>query len=105
MPARRTRITELHAEWVEQDRRVVGVRFVCPNCRACTIGVLFENPPDGGAPAPNVQKPHNNAGRRWQRTGDTLETLTIRPSIDASAYGCWHGFVTNGAAHLPSDPP
>lgn len=106
MPSKRTPLAELHAEWVEQRHRIVGMRFVCPNCRACTIGVLFENPPDGGPPASDDKgKPHNNGGRRWHRTGETLETLTLRPSIDASSWGCWHGEVTSGVAHLPGDPP
>lgn len=32
----------------------------------------------------------------WGRTGETFETLTLSPSIDASASGHWHGFVTGG---------
>ena len=31
---------------------------------------------------------------RWRIVGgDSLETLTLEPSIDA---GCWHGHITNG---------
>jgi hypothetical protein len=37
-------------------------------------------------------------GYAWQRAGETFETLTLSPSVDASAAGCWHGFVTNGEA-------
>jgi hypothetical protein len=36
-------------------------------------------------------------GCLWQRTGDTFETLSLSPSVDASRAGCWHGFLTNGA--------
>ncbi len=34
----------------------------------------------------------------WQRTGDTFETLTLTPSVDAASHGVghWHGFITNG---------
>jgi hypothetical protein len=32
----------------------------------------------------------------WQRTGDDFATMSITPSIDASACGHWHGFITNG---------
>lgn len=32
----------------------------------------------------------------WGRTGDDFETLSITPSIDASAAKHWHGFITNG---------
>lgn len=28
--------------------------------------------------------------------GASFETLTVTPSIDASASGNWHGFITNG---------
>lgn len=31
----------------------------------------------------------------WSVTGD-FTNLTVRPSIDASAAGHWHGFITNG---------
>jgi hypothetical protein len=42
---------------------------------------------DGGAP-------HGGLGHLWQRTGNTFETLTLTPSIDASPD--WHGYVTSG---------
>ena len=32
----------------------------------------------------------------WTRSGDDFETLSVQPSIDASASGHWHGFITNG---------
>jgi hypothetical protein len=32
----------------------------------------------------------------WNRVGDDFATMSITPSIDASASGHWHGFVTNG---------
>ncbi len=35
----------------------------------------------------------------WKRgSGDTFETLTLTPSIDANVdiAGHWHGFITNG---------
>jgi hypothetical protein len=36
--------------------------------------------------------------RGWQRTGDTFETLTLRPSIlRMGSDSCgWHGFITDG---------
>ncbi len=34
----------------------------------------------------------------WHRVaGDTFDTLTLSPSVDASRAGCWHGCVTGGA--------
>jgi hypothetical protein len=35
-------------------------------------------------------------GHLWTRTGETFETLSLSPSVDASPAGCWHGFVQNG---------
>lgn len=32
----------------------------------------------------------------WQFSGQDFETLTVSPSIDASASGHWHGNITNG---------
>ncbi len=40
------------------------------------------------------------AGRKFigwaMKDGPIFETMTITPSIDASASGHWHGFITNG---------
>ncbi|MDH4164469.1 MAG: DUF6527 family protein [Nitrospirota bacterium] len=32
----------------------------------------------------------------WTFQGNDFNTLTVTPSIDASASGNWHGFITNG---------
>lgn len=32
----------------------------------------------------------------WSFTGNDFATLTVTPSIDASASGNWHGWITNG---------
>ena len=32
----------------------------------------------------------------WKFSGKDFSTLTVTPSIDASASGNWHGFITNG---------
>jgi hypothetical protein len=46
---------------------------------------------------------HEHTGRfadqpmkRWHRSGETFETLTLTPSIDTSEHGHWHGNVTDG---------
>lgn len=72
-------------------REGVGVHFDCPCGRPeegdhSGVFVYVDPPLDGGAPV----------DRAWKRTGDTFETLTLRPSIQRIG-GCgWHGFVTNG---------
>lgn len=41
-----------------------------------------------------------NQGCGWKITGGienaTFETMTVTPSLDGSAGGLWHGFITNG---------
>lgn len=32
----------------------------------------------------------------WTRVGDDFATMSCTPSVDASASGHWHGFITNG---------
>ena len=41
-------------------------------------------------------------GATWRRTGDTIETLTLRPSVLRLSDCRWHGFVTN-AKLSPAD--
>lgn len=33
---------------------------------------------------------------RWQVSGDSLENLTLTPSVDVGTTSCWHGYITNG---------
>lgn len=73
----------------DRDRDGMGVSFWCPCCRKVRIAVFFANPIDG--------KPPSDDHKLWTRSGETYETLTLTPSIDASAHGHWHGFIRNGA--------
>lgn len=72
------------------ERRGVGVQFDCPCGCDSPCFVPFSNPIDGGPP--------HDEPRGWKRTGDTLETLTLEPSILRSKpFGCgWHGWIRNG---------
>lgn len=91
-------LTDLDPGWFStgDGRNGMGVTFDCPHCAATgayqKLGIWFANPIDGGPAAPPGVEPKP----RWQRTGETFETLTITPSIDASASGHWHGWITNG---------
>ncbi len=100
----------------DENRHGMAVTFDCPHCMKCPtcadlatyqtpdgrlwcsrahswraqrLGVWFANPIDGLPPT-------DDAERLWQRTGDTFETLSLSPSIDASARGHWHGCITDG---------
>jgi hypothetical protein len=101
------RLTDLDPHWLTcaPGRSGMGISFECPRCRDQRLGVWFKNPLDGGPPAP----PEEGPKPRWVRTGDTFETLTLTPSIDASCCtGCvlgpdgkptghWHGYITDGS--------
>lgn len=87
------RLIELDPRWTthEKGRTGQGLVFLCPACRTHFIGIHFANPLDGGAPL-HVPLGHPNP-HRWERTGDTLDTITLLPCINTK---CWYGFVTNG---------
>ena len=90
----RIRLVDLAPRWWTErhDRRGMGVSFLCPHCRQSRIVVAFDNPLDGGPPT-SLSKVHH------QRAGETFDDLTIRPSIDHSTRGHWHGHVTSGDVH------
>lgn len=108
------RLTDLEPRWfAEVGRQGQGVTFLCPHCRGCRLAVTFKNPTDLGAPHPlnkygvlgESLAPNHSLDERknivppgylWEREGETFETLTLRPSVDASPAGHWHGFVTDG---------
>lgn len=73
-----------------ENRHGMAISFDCPHCRETRLAVWFANPIDGGPPT-------DDASHLWQRSGDDFDSLTLTPSVDASAHGHWHGFITNGA--------
>lgn len=85
------KLTQLEPKWwADSGRHGQGIRFNCPHCYEFIIAIAFANPLDGG---PAYDAPDMLT---WQRTGETFETLTLSPSIDASKLGHWHGHVVNG---------
>lgn len=100
------RLTELDPRWFTfahpadgVDIRI-GLTFLCPHCRVQRLGVAFTPAidPAGMIPKFGIQLEK----MAWQRQGDTFDTLTITPSIDASHAatmgfeGHWHGYITSG---------
>jgi hypothetical protein len=64
-------------------------------------GICFDEPAKGVRlciPFRNRGVPdHINGGQQWEVvSGSSFADLTLSPSIDASKYGLWHGFITNG---------
>lgn len=105
------RLVDLEPRWVAEfsapDDTKQGVSFLCPHCRARRLAIFFDLPICGAPPA-NLKQVHRDVHENdyladhhigrvlWHREGDSFETLTLTPSIDASAWGCWHGFITKG---------
>lgn len=106
------RLTDLDPRWAVDADIVIGgvsrhydgrqgmaVSFECPCCvqreretgdkKVTRLAVWFANPIDGLPPT-------DDAEHLWQRSGESFEALTLSPSIDASKFGHWHGFITNG---------
>lgn len=98
------KLIELDPRWIgEKGRNGMGITFDCPCCNGETrIGVYFKNPVDGGAPRTVEQRTFKDKNGKvkvqplWQRTGNTFDVLTLKPSINASEDKHWHGHVTNG---------
>jgi hypothetical protein len=92
------KITDLAARFMnDSDGNVgVGVEMDCPCGSHCCLPlyVPFAVALDG--------KPTAHGDRGWQRSGDTLETLTLTPSVQrlprAGETCAWHGYITNGEA-------
>lgn len=71
-------------------REGIGIMFDCPCGTPDEVVYVDIDPPLDGGPALRESR------HRWQRTGETFETLTLSPSIQ-KLDGCkWHGWVRNG---------
>jgi hypothetical protein len=112
------RLVDLNPVWVDlpsENRRGLGVFFDCMIGshfdKKCTIRnmILFANPLDGGSPwpgesrslilklSPEEEQRYEIAGcgtSRWQRQGETFETLSMQPSVNA--HSCGHYTLSNG---------
>lgn len=113
------RLSTLAPRWVAEYTAPAdakqGVGFLCPHCQITRLVVFFDVPICGNPPAAIVREgetlqAHMDQAEHghledyhigkilWHREGDTFETLTLTPSIDASKFGCWHGYITAGEA-------
>lgn len=89
------RLADLNPEFLGDStgRKGVGVQLDCPclSDKCMRLYVPFDVALDG--------TPTGHGERGWKRTGDTVETLTLSPSIQRirSHDTCdWHGFIENG---------
>lgn len=95
------KLTELEPRWIHPNLFV----FLCPHCRE--ILLTCKNVPMAfgdqcklyeanlGEDDWNQRVVPSRAEFAWGISGD-FENMTVTPSIDASASGHWHGFITNG---------
>ena len=103
------RLVDLEPHWLEWEGRRVGIMLKCPHCQTTWLSCFFEQMPVlNGGKEPNqfalfekiVDDAHEVVPCRkdfaWTRDGDDFATMTIKPSLDASASGHWHGVIQGG---------
>jgi uncharacterized protein DUF6527 len=121
------RLSSLLPCWLIRNGERIGLVFLCPHCVAtqaakptpvssfcipspavigwpedsgqCTIFDKLTKQPDSPYAGydPEEFVPCRK-GIAWNFAGSDFDTLSVTPSIDASASGHWHGFITNGEA-------
>lgn len=75
-----------------------GLLIYCPCGGGHCIMIPFANPFNAPKLPPDFG-PLSRDGTshpRWNVSGDSLENLTLTPSVDVGITSCWHGFITNG---------
>jgi hypothetical protein len=102
-----TKLTDLDPQWVTKDGRRIGFVFVSPAKPQWRQSCFVEKVPhrdQQDAFTAMFGAPHAvqgcNQDMAWTVEGGienaSFDTMTVRPSIDGSAGGLWHGFITNG---------
>lgn len=102
------KLKDLNARFLSHNgegKCFVGVEFDCPcgHPRCANLFVPFKQP------LGERVEPYPYAEKGWDRTGEAIETLTLRPSVqrvkvDPTEDGdgwhicAWHGYITNGEA-------
>jgi hypothetical protein len=90
------RLIELNPRWyiAADSPDILGITFDCPCCKVIRLGVPFVEVIDRDGLPDDVH--WGRPGVKWNRSGETFETLSLSPSIDASAFGHWHGHISSG---------
>ncbi|HEY8593328.1 MAG TPA: hypothetical protein VIL42_10765 [Sphingomicrobium sp.] len=105
------KLAELDPHWLTRGGRRFGLIFRCPTDHAWWQVVIVEPAPifrgadsqfeaikRSGAATDGKWQPAN-AAAPWRIDNieqATFDDVTVSPSIDGSAGGLWHGFITNG---------
>ena len=96
------KLTDLNPRWVgtggegisDMDgnqvpyRANIAILFDCPCGCDSDVCLNISNPLGGAEPLKD--------GNKWERTGETFETLSLSPSFLRVSHCKYHGFVTNG---------
>lgn len=96
------KLTNLNPRWIGIHNFDAGSIY--------NIGLAFDSPTTGKRLAVLFNPVIDPAGlaakygwatffpesKKWNRTGDTFDTISLAPSLDFSASGEWHGWITNG---------
>jgi len=101
------RLVDLDPRWLMKDGQRVGFIFRSPT-RPDEWQSCFENPPDvehqldlfeHAAGETAIVQPCN-PDAHWTIVGGIeaaiFESMSVTPSLDGSAGGLWHGYITNG---------
>lgn len=77
---RKAKLVDCNPHFVEKDGIACAVYFECPEGHDGCKHVIPFTPAIGGA-AVSPQSWYGRGGAVWQRSGETIETLTLSPSI------------------------
>lgn len=94
------RLSELSPRWYAVDGVRAGLSFRCPHCPESGYRLAVAVSGAGCSMDPEPDNPRQEAASShvWTATaGDGFDDLSLTPSIDASAFGHWHGHITDGA--------
>ena len=95
------RLTELEPRWIHPNLFI----FKCPHCQKDLLtckNVVMSSRDQHDLFEKTFGEDWNmlivpcKESMAWTFSGDNFETLSVTPSIDASASGHWHGTITNG---------
>lgn len=106
------RLLDLDPRWFEAYDRPLyydkksraGFTMLCPHCQQTRIAVTTR-PLKASDQFEGLATAHpNNYGDivpakqmfAWTIDSEDFATMTVTPSVDASAAGHWHGFIRNG---------
>jgi len=94
------KLTDLNPRWyvLQHDGPIVGLTFDCPHCRTERLGVKFHHSGQEAMIDAYIMAHSPDTNHIWTMTGEAFDNLSLSPSVDASASGHWHGFITNGEA-------